>query len=631
MALGKLSSTLITMLAEAAGSDAAALTQRILPMLSPLHVPQKQRGGRSRLNPDGQPFRVCGRGEQGVSLLLDAFWYIDTPRLRLEHAREALFSWAHACNAAPLKAAYSDLLARLMYAPGCSVEDFEHGLLLLDIDPTLDALGFLMDVHGLLPMDAYTVAEGWLAQLVSGEREAQRLLRELYAAHYSVHSLGYTHSSQGLRAKLVVHRPAHAPQRCPDIFGGAPPELALFLAELKSLQAQYEHDTFLTLELDVCAQRLHALSLEVAPAQSPAPWLALLNAHSACAEPIIPLEWQHSPQAHARRIGMCQSLCSPQLTPMITYAPAGLAAPQQISRAQILERIHLAIHALLERQSAQGCWDDYRLPFGSASFWTTAFVALTLRRARPYMHDDHDAAARGARWLEQMKSCEVGWGLGPYAAPDTHTSALVLRLFDDLDHPVSCQERAWLARMWSPDGGFRSSDGPLHWADVHPCVTALAWPALTPSQASQREEELHEYLARFARTDGKWQGYWWRTHHFSSYHHICLLADLGCQDEFPMAEEVALPGAHATSFETAWALGVAVLAGHRMEQVEHLLHELLGRQQVDGSWPGGRDLRITEPGCARPWEHARGQLMQDHCCMSTASALWVLLDLIGQL
>ena len=137
-----------------------------------------------------------------------------------------------------------------------------------------------------------------------------------------------------------------------------------------------------------------------------------------------------------------------------------------------------------------------------------------------------------------------------------------------------------------------------------------------------------DYLRRTARPDGTWPAYWWRNHLYSTWHHLRLIRRLGLDGEFRLPAPIDLADT-PSCFELAYAAGIECFRGDREAASKHL-SPLFDRQRVDGGWPGGSNLRVTDPSCARPWETPMGDLYTDRLgTISTASAVMVMTEMLG--
>ena len=617
------------------------LIELLSPMLEQPSIPKHTHGGRSHLSKDGHPLqlRLCGESPERLELTLDPYWYIASTRERLEEAQKALLGLARCSSSgAEIEASLRAITTRMTLVRGCLPEHVDGGTLLLDYVPKSKEVGFRVRLDHLDPISAWSLIKGWCQDTTPHTHKLERLIDELRASAFQIEYIGHKQDAEhGLVAIVNGTRTKRASVNQPHLAGLDASAHARLLATVNALGLYEDYREHLQLAIDPSSGRIVASRHELEPEDNVAHWIRRFEEAAPFSESALlgPQDEQDPEHTHVQRIGMEESHSQQQSHPMLTLKPEGLASPRKISRserrAMLAERIHLAIDALLSRQTTEGHWLDYRLPFGYADCFVTAFVGLTMTRALSFEPHAQDAAQRAAGWLATKRTLDGGWGLGSHAGADTRTSALAIRLFEEIGHEIAPESHAWLLSMWDRRGGFIGSQGPRHWSDVHPCVTALAWPALDEETQEKFEPGLHEYLAKFARTDGTWHAYWWRTHHFSTYHHLYMLAEREWLEEFPIEREATHLGPDATNFEVAWALGVATLGGASDACIDTLLTELLERQQIDGSWLGSQDLRMTDPSCETPWAYPSGELYGDRSgCMTTASALWVLLDLVTQ-
>ncbi|MEO1087724.1 MAG: hypothetical protein AAFY88_26115 [Acidobacteriota bacterium] len=258
---------------------------------------------------------------------------------------------------------------------------------------------------------------------------------------------------------------------------------------------------------------------------------------------------------------------------------------------------------------------------GSSTEWVTAYVGLALGRiaaAGPFPRARR-AAERAADWLRSNRSYAAGWGYNGATGVDADSTGFALRLLRLVGAEVADADQAQLLSAWRAGGGFATYDEASAWGDAHPCVTAAAYLALDGPERRLKLRELRAYLERTQLVDGRWPAYWWRTHHYSSYHHLALLRELGWTEDFQRPPHA--PGAAATSSELAWSAGIAHLVGDS-DAADRRTGRLLDRQLWDGRWPGGADLRVTDPACRTPWVEPAGDLYADGFgLLTTASVL----------
>jgi hypothetical protein len=189
---------------------------------------------------------------------------------------------------------------------------------------------------------------------------------------------------------------------------------------------------------------------------------------------------------------------------------------------------------------------------------------------------------------------------GGYA---TYNDGPALRGFLGRNHPTTASVRGWCS------------------AQV--CVTAvavesqLAYAAVDPAQI----ERSIAFLRATQTEEGFWHSYWWDGVLYSTFHALRVLHDFAdANDGAPIARAQdwivssqapdgswgeQLPGRNR-AFNTALAIDALLItprAEHR-DAIERGIRWLLRHQYADGSWPGGRILRIPRPHSLTPWTRA---------------------------
>jgi hypothetical protein len=191
--------------------------------------------------------------------------------------------------------------------------------------------------------------------------------------------------------------------------------------------------------------------------------------------------------------------------------------------------------------------------------------------------------------------------------------------------PVARQETDWILDRWQPDGGFATFAGPGSWGCAHLDIAPICFRALDPNDRARLRPALLEYFRRSRRADGSWPSYWWRTCFYTTHACLQLMRELG-QDSAPapiLARMREIQDIHS-AFDLAFAIGVAALTGQNV-LCRALAEELLRHQRTDGSWAGGQELRVTDPGCYCPWERPEGRLYSDlQGLMTTAASISIL-------
>ena len=119
-----------------------------------------------------------------------------------------------------------------------------------------------------------------------------------------------------------------------------------------------------------------------------------------------------------------------------------------------------------------------------------------------------------------------------------------------------------------------------------------------------------------------WPAYWWRNHLYSTWHMLELYERL----ELSIPKEIDKIAVTIDSiFDLSWSLGILHKLGNLNEVLEKPLLVLFNLQESSGKWPGGANLRVTDPECLKPWINPTGNYYIDiNGTITTASALSVL-------
>jgi hypothetical protein len=291
---------------------------------------------------------------------------------------------------------------------------------------------------------------------------------------------------------------------------------------------------------------------------------------------------------------------------------------------------------LRDIQHQDGHWSDYALPVGQSDQWVTGFVGSCLAGAgrsgqsassEQEREQARQMAIKASQWLERHRAYAAGWGYHDKSGPDTDSTAYAIRLFELLGLPVRHEDRQFIWEHWHVDGGFSTYKGPLAWGEPHPCVTPLAFLALSAERQRQIRPRLLYYMRSMRQTDGLWPSYWWRQPFYSTYIHLGVYRELVHGEALSLSFEP--DGWQAWSaFDLASFIGAAQLCGWPSSRLEPLVHTLLATQKPNGSWQGAHNLRVTSPECRKPWEQPVGEYFKDfHCTITTAMAVKVLSEL----
>lgn len=295
---------------------------------------------------------------------------------------------------------------------------------------------------------------------------------------------------------------------------------------------------------------------------------------------------------------------------------------------QLEGAVDRAVEFLLRSQRSDGRFCDYDLPVGVADAWVTAVAGLALAAAGRRLGNRHGIAAaeNAADWLFQHRAYPAGWGFNERTGPDADSTAHAILLLSETHRDVPPADIAWLLAKQRPDGGFATYDGPDRWAASHPDVTPIVYLALPATEREKVRDPICASIMRARHPDGTWPAYWWRTCHYSTYWNLVLLDELGMRAPAPgpVVSESSTHAVH-TTFDLAYVTGIAHLS-QRDETVTGQLEQLLlKRQNGDGSWSGGPNLRVTDSNCAEPWIVPRGQLYTDiNNVLTTATCVRVL-------
>lgn len=293
---------------------------------------------------------------------------------------------------------------------------------------------------------------------------------------------------------------------------------------------------------------------------------------------------------------------------------------------KIEDAIHAATCYLIDHQAIDGHWEDYALPVGPSDAWVTAYVGLALTHVTPHkVATAMPAAQRSANWLVANRPYAAGWGYNGITGPDADSTAHAIALLQATGIEEQERDSAWLLGRWKSDGGFATFEGPEAWGSAHADITPICFKVLSQYHRAALKADVISFLTRMRRDDGSWPSYWWRSCFYSTYACLSLSRDLGLElsasARISQMKEIRWID---SAFDLAFATGIARLQGDEVLCVS-LASELLRHQNPDGSWAGGKELRVTEATCWRPWEDPRGELYPDlKGLMSTATCLSIL-------
>lgn len=585
-------------------------------------------GGVSQLNNDGTPVQLCLSSSPeriGVRLIVDPAWQLSAPAERYEASLCALNEACERAGAVAMRPLCQTMLDVARPDDERIVNQFTRGFFWIGVGVGQHGLAVYLDTKPYGD-SAWELATLWLEQILPGSPSVRPLLSGL-SRLATLASIGIEGKSPvEARAKLYwrLNRPVRLDTLGADLLGDA--ALSAFLTHVVGQRAMRLSGTVLSLGFKLATGEIEDAKIDLCGhclVQSPASWLdtldhlsemfglqrfpvlsELLEGHSEVAFLGLGID-RHG----GRRLNLY-------------LKPPGLGKTSDPHR-----RLDAAVEYLLDLQQPDGSWHDYQLPVGRATQWVTAFVGLALAQASAAnrLPEARAAAERAAEWLTRTRAYPAGWGYNEKTGVDADSTGLVLRLLRAVGYAVEPRDEQRLLAQWREGGGFAAYNSPHYWGAAHPCVTAVAFMALSSEDRRRLSSELEEYLRRVAQPDGTWPAYWWRTHFYSTYHFMVLLRRLGLQASFsdPVGE-LATPD-DVSAFDLAYAVGIEHLRAPSSQGFAELLARLLERQRADGSWCGGYNLRVTDPSCAQPWIEPQGQLYRDiFGTITTASAVMIL-------
>ncbi len=292
--------------------------------------------------------------------------------------------------------------------------------------------------------------------------------------------------------------------------------------------------------------------------------------------------------------------------------------------------VFAAVSFLVESQAADGSFRDYELPVGASDQWVTAYTGLALARAaRASIPHADEASRRAANWLARNRTYEEGWGFNATTGADADSTAHAILLLSaaGLCPPVAASK--WLSSLWRPQQGFATYAQGKAWSTGHPCVTPVVYSALHALGIRENLKDVLEVIRQTRLPDGSWASYWWRTNRYAEWVTLELLAELGRLDlaELPTRET------RSYSFESAFELA-CICGSQRIRYPKEsmscpFIEALTHYQSVDGSWPGGFELRVTDDDCYQPWVAPSGLLYLDQRgVLTTATCLRAMVDAV---
>jgi hypothetical protein len=293
-----------------------------------------------------------------------------------------------------------------------------------------------------------------------------------------------------------------------------------------------------------------------------------------------------------------------------------------------------AVTFVRDRQEADGCWRDWRLPPGESRMWTTAYVGYRLGSLRGTKHGDAlaPALARAAAWLQSASLPGGGWGYSEVAGPDADSTALAIIFLRQAGKELPANAVAALLRHQQDDGGFATFEpdsGHGAWTASHPDVTATALVALACvgcecADTADSVDRGLRYLWRQRRIDALWPSYWWTSPLYAT--EAVSACATALDHPLPAAEllDTLSSRADGSIFDAALRLLTLKRIGAADGEAAAECAATLERtQSADGGWPAAAELRLTDRQVYEPWrvENSGPLFLDERRLFTTVTAM----------
>jgi hypothetical protein len=599
-------------------------------------------GGVSGLNNDGSPLQLCISSTatgKSVRLIADPAWFIGESAQRLRLSRRALNDAMIKFNAERLIPIATDLIDRVTQQDSSlSVDRFQRGMMWVGAGLNDNGIAVYLDIQPHGPKVAWSIVEQWMVSVLPESQECRAVFARLreFAEPASVGFEGSAPESSRLKIYWRLSKAINLSDIGIDALSD--PIVAQFLSVVVSgntmnlsgavfcIGFNTSTGSIKDAKVDLCAHCLPydnaqwvsiitqlCQRFELQPYNVSAELLALK-----CEVGFIGLGVNNSREDTGARLNL-------YLRPTREFS----LQKNQPMAERVRASIKQASNFLLDLQNQDGSWHDYQLPVGSSTQWVTAFVAhaLTISAKKCGTEAGLQGARRAATFLLEQQHYSSGWGYNHTTGVDADSTGWTLRLLKALDIPFRTGDEACLFDHWHKMGGFSTYHEANFWAAPHPCVSVACFTGLSEVHQQELIPTLKKHLDEFLQEDGTLPSYWWRTHHYSTYHYLKLLTTLGIRSEFSeVGLETLSDHGSSSAFESAYQLGIIKLC---QGDIDGSLSNLLEQQRFDGGWLGSTELRVTEDTCQQPWLTPQGRLYRDvYGTISTASALLVLSDLM---
>lgn len=590
-------------------AELARFTRRLLE--GDGETPRGMRGGVSELNGDGTPLQFCwsssSRGGR-LRVVADPVSELGEPRVRFAAARATLARIAREKMSPQLAEQSMSAVAALV--DETLIERYRRGFLWIGASPRDPGAAFYVDLAPPGAAAAWERVARWLSSTLPDATAAASVVRNLQPLARAASAGIEGHTLADARAKIYFRLRSAVPLAR---LGIAPMCDRRIVAALEWLVGR-EPASLSGLVLAV------GFSLETGAIAD-----AKLDICGHCV-PMPAGEWRTRIAGLARAAGVAEPPLGPLLEEgEVAFAGVGVDVLGEArlnvyvkpfgTAAELLPRerralLRHALDALVAHQNDDGSWRDFLLPVGESTEWVTAYTGLAAASGAGALNHApaRKAALRAAEWLRRHRAYDTGWGYNDVTGPDADSTGFAIRLFRALHLGVGEEDLKWLRERWRRGQGLATfDDRKTAWGHAHPCVTAAGFLAFPPMQRRILAAEAAAILQRTRRADGSWNSYWWRTHHYSTFHHLRLARELG----LPLHSFTQMSSVHETALEEVLAFGIDELRRAPAEQRLARLRKLAVLQRDDGTWPPSRDLRVTDPDCSAPWIEPRGALYAD--------------------
>jgi squalene cyclase len=317
-----------------------------------------------------------------------------------------------------------------------------------------------------------------------------------------------------------------------------------------------------------------------------------------------------------------------------------------------------AVRFLVAARDSDGLWRDFLTFAGESDEWVSAYVCTAL--AGLDIGNVQEILEQAWRAMSRRRRPTGGWGYNDQSPADADSTAWGLRMASVLGKSKSAcalRARKLLHRQQRHDGGAATCsrvEWKSHfermsfwsewagWCDSHVCVTAVALDAL---DGAARRDALR-FVRRRQDPSGRWNGYWWADHEYSTSLALCALTRWGQNRDRPIRERALTWISHRVNthgaiisgatgrcspFATACALGIfnqRSAGKDRAEIAVKCLQWLIRNQRHDGAWRASATLRLPLPDDRNPDLYKRwklgvefGNICLDHRAVFTTATV----------